>query len=355
MTAKEERLEKIFSKYKDCLEENRDLYADQDPSFWFYYLANYFSYLMDNNPKRAVKEWDVKIRKPLYKIVKLVGPRFLVSKQVFENRNVLENEQATEKDEGITLPSKPVIWVSNHSFRGDPLATIMATKRDAFMLVGNIAQFYNSLDSLPAFINGLVLVDRRNKKSRKASVEKCKRVIDLGGDLLIFPEGVANKTPNALTLNLYSGVYKIAKEKNIKIVPVVHYKENPYSSSKDDIIHTVIDDPIDVSKMTMKEALTTLKDTFAYWRYLMMERYGQSTREKELGEYDNSEDYWEDIINSRPMGRYDKKSELTYYPSSEREYYKALDDIAALEETKNNILLVNDAKKLIKSQIQRRI
>ena len=353
MISKEERLSKIVSKYQDCLEENQDLYANQDPSFLFYIMANSFSYLMDNNPEVAVKEWEVKIRKPLHIFTKILGPFFLSGKQVFEDRNLLVDKDSTEKDQGITLPKEPVIWVSNHSFRGDSLASLMATKRDAFALVGNVAQFYNSIEGIPAYVNGTVLVNRRNKKSRKAAIKKCKRVIDYGGDVLIYPEGVSNKTPNALSLHLFSGFYKIAKDKNSKIIPIIHYKENSFSNSKQDVIHTVIDDPIDVSKMTQEEALITLKDTFAYWKYLMMERYGQSTREKELNGQDPIT-HWEEVLENRPIGRYDKKAEITYYPKSEREYFQALEDIASLEETKDNVLLVEDAKKLVKNQFQRR-
>jgi 1-acyl-sn-glycerol-3-phosphate acyltransferase len=359
MSIKEEWLTKIFAKYQDCLEENRDLYAEEDPSFLFYFLGNYFSYLMNNDAEKAISSSGVKVRKELNKIVKMVGPSFLPCKQVLEDRRVLRDVSYRGKDPGIDVPKEPVIWAANHNcgFRCDPLATILAVPRNAYMLVGNPAQFYNTLDSIPSFINGLILVNRRNKNSRRAALEKCKRVIDCGGDIIIFPEGVLNKTPNALSLHLYSGVYQIAKEKNIKIVPIVHYKTDPFTVSSRDVIHTVVDDPIDVSKMSREEALTTLRDTYAYWKYLMMERYGQSRRERELQGVVDVDAFWEEKLKNRPLGRYDTKVEriATYYPKSEREYYQALEDIAQLEITAENVKAVEDAKKLVKSQIQRRV
>lgn len=355
MSIKEERLTKILAKYKDCLEENRDLYADQDPSFSFYFLADFFSYLLDNDADHVIFSSGVKIRKKLNRFVKMVGPLFLPCKQKIEDRNVLQG--IDEKNKGIIVPNEPVIWAVNHDsgFKGDPLATILAIPRDAYMLVGNLPQFYNTLDSIPAFINGLILVNRRNKNSRLAAVQKCEKVIDYGGDLIIFPEGVLNKSPNALSLHLFSGVYRIAKEKNIKIVPVTHYKEKAFSTIREDTIHTVVDDSIDVSCMNKEEALTILKDTFAYWKYLMMEKYGQSSRKEELNDIVDVDDFWENKIQNRPSGRYDIHSEITYYPKSEREYYHALDDISRLDVTVENVKIVEDAKKLIKSQFQRRL
>ena len=88
----------------------------------------------------------------------------------------------------------------------------------------------------------------------------------------------------------------------------------------------------------------------------MMEKYGQSTREKELNGEIDSEKVWEEKLNNRQLKRYnlELESSSTYYSSSEKEYYKALEDIAALDITKDNIKVVEDAKKLIKSNFQRR-
>ncbi len=41
--------------------------------------------------------------------------------------------------------------------------------------------------------------------------------------LIVFPEGVWNKSPNALSLELWPGIYRIACETGAKIVPIVHY------------------------------------------------------------------------------------------------------------------------------------
>ena len=285
-------------------------------------------------------------------MIQLLGPSFLPCKQVFENRKQLENPLSKEEDSEISLPNEPIIWAPNHTYREDILATFLSVKRSSYLLLGNPPRLYNDFDGLLALFNGVVVVNRKNQKSRHSSIDKCKRVLELGSDLILFPEGVDNKTPNALVLHLFSGIYQIAKDRNVKIVPVIHYKEEDKN-----ILHTVIDDPIDVSSMSREEALMTLRDRYSYWKYLMMEKYGQSTREKEVGNILDVDSYCEEKIKSQYKQRYDREAEVKafYATKSEREYYQALDDIAHLEENPNTVLLVEDAKKLVKSQIQRRV
>ena len=280
--------------------------------------------------------------KTAYAVVESVGPEV---KSVKKGDKIVYKEYSTmevkiEKEEFIILKEE------------DILATFLSVKRSSYLLLGNPPRLYNDFDGLLALFNGVVVVNRKNQKSRHSSIDKCKRVLELGSDLILFPEGVDNKTPNALVLHLFSGIYQIAKDRNVKIVPVIHYKEEDKN-----ILHTVIDDPIDVSSMSREEALMTLRDRYSYWKYLMMEKYGQSTREKEVGNILDVDSYWEEKIKSQYKQRYDREAEVKafYATKSEREYYQALDDIAHLEENPNTVLLVEDAKKLVKSQIQRRV
>lgn len=352
MNDRNKEVKKYFLKYREYLEEESDLYANKPPSFLFPILMKYFGYLLEDNPETTVTNFGVKIRKPMHHIIQLFGPLFLSSKHMIENRKQLEDTLSNEKDSPIVLPKDPVIWAPSHMYQEDPIATLLSVKRSSYVLIGNPPRTFNDLAGIPALINGAVLVNRRNKKSRQSSIAKCERVLELGSDLVLFPEGIGNKTPNCLSLHLFPGIYKIANEKKVKIVPIVHYKDE----SKN-IIHTVIDDPIDPLSMTKEELLTTLRDTYAYWKYLMMEKYGKTTRQELVGKELDINSYWEKEIQKNHSDRYDLNAEksTTYYTQREREYFKAIDDIASLEITPENYLIVEDAKKLVKSQFQRRL
>lgn len=153
--------------------------------------------------------------KKIHCIIKALGPYFLKSPQLLENRNFLKNPDLggnSVPDSGIFLPDKPVIWASNHVFKDDTLATILAAKRHAYILFGSLPQFFNTLDGITAFLNGVIMTNRKVSASKKTSIAKAIRVFGYGADLMVFPEGVWNKSPNRLLLDLWPGIYRIACE-----------------------------------------------------------------------------------------------------------------------------------------------
>lgn len=135
----------------------------------------------------------------------------------------------------------------------------------------------------------------------------------MGGNLLIFPEGVWNKTSERLLLDFWPGIYRIAKATGAKAVPVVHYIRNTEDPSPENVIHTVVDEPLRLDDLPEKEALSLLRDRMATWYYLMMERYGKSTRQELLSDFGSSEKAWEDYIaeHTRPIYYYDKEIEFS--------------------------------------------
>jgi 1-acyl-sn-glycerol-3-phosphate acyltransferase len=81
-----------------------------------------------------------------------------------------------------------------------------------------------SLSKVPIFgwiySIGTVLVDRNDSKSRQASFDQMKYVLDHGLDMLIYPEGTRNKTSAPLK-SFYDGAFKLSIETQKPIVPVV--------------------------------------------------------------------------------------------------------------------------------------
>lgn len=285
MKSREQKLTAILNKYGAMVTGLSDLAADIPPSALFYLLADKLCYLLDESPEVVVTEKGVKCRRRLHFLIKTLGPHFLKSPQVFENRNFLRNPDVDKKfapDPEILLPSEPVIWASNHAFKDDTLATILAAKRHAYILFGSLPQFFNTLDGITAFLNGVIMTNRKVSASKRTSTEKAVRAVSYGADLMVFPEGVWNKTPNRLLLDLWPGIYRIACETGAKVVPVVHYMRDCTGREKNNPIHTVIDDPIRIDDLSEQAALRYVRDVLATWFYLMMEVYGKSTREEEV-------------------------------------------------------------------------
>ncbi len=369
-------IKKIEKKYKDKIINIKDLIGNKRPSILFYFLANHFDYLLDNDENKIISEKSMKYRDKINKIVKKYGPSFLKSKQIFEDRNELrffnykeqlklgENVELDTnllaKDEGIKLnKDETVIWVANHGFKDDALATVLSANKNAYILFGSLPQFYNTIDGIISWLNGVILVNRKLDSSKKSSIKKCVKILQMKKDIIIYPEGVWNKSPNKLVLHLWPGIYKIAKEANVKVVPVVHYKRKLHKEDKNDIIHTVIDEPIDLTKFSEEEALTYLRDKMAYWTYLMMQKYGKSTREELLKDYYYSVEAWEEQLKERvnTADYYDPEIETTadYQTKKEKEYYETLEDLSKIKNiTPKNAHSIVNAKKLIKNNFQRR-
>ena len=72
----------------------------------------------------------------------------------------------------------------------------------------------------------------------------------------MFPEGVLNNSENLLCMPLYPGVYHMAAETNVKVVPIVSHTE--HNAKK---ILIAAGDPVDFSGKGKEESLEELRDT----------------------------------------------------------------------------------------------
>lgn len=326
---KEKQVEKKLEIQNNNITDIKDLIGDGKPSFMFYYLTKKFGYLLNNDPNNLLSKKEIEFRRFINeKIIKKYGANFLTNVQVFENRNTLKDPNDLREDKGIILPNEPVIWCPNHGFKDDPLATVLACQRLSYLTFASLPEFYNSINGITAYLNGVVMFNRKSKNSRNSLIERCVNVLNNGVDLTLYPEGILNKSMNELILNLWPGIYKISKESGAKIVPIIHYlrdmglkenvdKKNP---NQNDIIHTVVDDPIKIDDLSEKAALEYLRDIMATWKYLLMERYGKSTREELINESNNINEAFEKDLQRRmqTMDFYDSSIEkcADYRPSS---------------------------------------
>lgn len=303
---------KFYGSIRDSVANPHDLCGDRAPSILFDFLCNKFSYLLKNDPNALLSKREIIFRKRVNNIIKLIGSLFLSNPQIIENRNTLKNPDDIRPDIPITVPNEPVIWTPNHGFKDDPLATVLAIKRNAYFVFGSLPQFFNTIDGLTAWLNGVLMLNRKVSSSRKAIIGKCTNALNNGVDLIIYPEGILNKSANNLILPLWPGIYRLCKETGSKVVPVIHYLRDLGLPGKDNCIHTVVDDPIRIDDLSEKAGLEYLRDTMATWHYLLIERYGKSTRKETLGETENTVEAWEICLKRlrNTMDYYDPEIEL---------------------------------------------
>lgn len=354
LSSKEEKILLNFENVDSII----DLIGDDKPSKLFYIIAEKLNYLLSNDIDKVFDSKSMERRNYINKLIKLIGPLFLQNKQVFEDRNELLGKKIYNSKD-IKLGEDAVIWASNHHFKDDALGTVLAAYRNAYILFGSLPQFYNTFDGITAWLNGVILLNRKNNDSKKAVIEKCNYTINQKKDLIIYPEGVWCKSPNELMLDLWPGIYRICKDTGCKVVPVSHYIRDCESKYKENYIHTVVDEPIRLDDLSEKAALEYLKEIICTWYYLMMEKYGKSTREEELRGYTDATEAWEDKLIKRlaTTERYDSEIEICadYLSKEKAEYYQAWNDIANIKNiSSTNICQINAAKKIVKNNFQRR-
>ena len=293
----EQRIKKIISDLGDTVTGPADFFGEAKPSFLFWPMVKLMRPLLSCDPDRMISKSSIRVRKFLHPILLKLLPAFLEYKQVIERK--------------IDIPQEPVIWCPTHCFKDDVAASI-GTARHAYILLGSFPMFFNTLDGVGAYINGVAMCNRKVKASKLASMEAAKRLLNMGMDMLVFPEGAWNKTSDKLILPLWPGAYRLAKETGCKIVPVIHYLADPHKKYKGNVIHTVIADPISMDGLGEQEGQALLRDTMATWYYYLMEKYGQSTREVLLDGFETADDAWESYMamHTGCVKYYDKEIEL---------------------------------------------
>ena len=293
----EQRIKKILSDLGDTVTGPSDFFGDAKPSFLFWPMVKLLHPLLSCDPDKMISKTSIRIRKILHPILLRLLPAFMKYKQVIERK--------------IEIPQEPVIWCPTHCFEDDIAASIGAA-RHAYILFGSIPALFNRLDGVGAYVNGVVICNRKVKASKRAATEVSAHLLDMGMDLILFPEGVWNKTPDKLLLDFWPGAYRLAKETGCKIVPVIHYLADPHEKYDGNVIHTVIADPISMDGLDEREGQALLRDTMATWYYYLMEKYGQSTREELLDGFETADDAWESYIamHTGCVKYYDREIEL---------------------------------------------
>lgn len=340
-------------KEKGWIVDSSDLYGDGEPTIFFPHRLKKYYHLLDDNERESFSKKEMKKINRFSYFMRKLSPLILQTKQIYEDRDKLLGLPSGSLKK-VNLPDEPVIFVSNHLFRDDILGTMIAADRTAYALCGSVPLFYNTLEGIIMYNSGIVLMNRKIRSSKQASIEKQKEVLKNGGSLIVYPEGAWNKSPNKLHIPLWNGVFKLSKETGVKIVPIVHYIKDPayLIDKKDNPFHTIVDDPIDPRDYSEEQLKQIVEDKFSTWTYLMMEKYGKSKREDLFNGYDSLQQSWENQLNERikTAKKYEVniESKSDFRPKGVVDILDVYKSIADLEESDANMEEVRYAKRLVK-------
>lgn len=293
----------------------------------------FLNYLKNNDPDKVLSKSGIKIRQIINPVIRTIAPLTSKYKLQVERRAQMPTD-------------KPIIYAPTHGFKDDALFTIVTIKDNAYILFGSLPQFYNTFDGITAWLNGSIIVDRKDQESRKSSKLKMEQAIKLGANLMVYPEGVWNKTQNLPMLKLYPGIYDIAKKTGAYVAPVATHLEG-------DKCYSILDEAFDISQYSKKEGLQILRDKMATLKWELMEKYSKTTREELVSKSrdGNIKNYWKDYLDYliSEVDYYDMEIENSahYVDKDESNIEDVFEVFDNVELTKENASVLVNAKKIL--------
>ncbi len=134
--------------------------------------------------------------------------------------------QIIRDDRGKT--QNPIIYCPTHIGGADIEMAFAAIGAPCWILLGNPRELYKSIDGMMLELNGWIPMDVQCKEDRAAAKAKMELLLDKGANLLIFPEGTQNISPNALVGHLYAGAVNLAITHNAEIVPIAICRDKDF-------------------------------------------------------------------------------------------------------------------------------
>ncbi len=164
----------------------------------------------------------------------------IVTDRIISGNKVITLSDKREKTDN------PIIYACAHCHPEDPTTAFEVIKEHAYLFLGDPEDVYQKIEGLLLELNGVINVETRVKQSyieellnlnliqeeeienlkeiikkdRKLAYSKAVEILKKNTNLLIFPEGAVNITPNLPVMKLYPGTVKMALETGAEIVPI---------------------------------------------------------------------------------------------------------------------------------------
>lgn len=236
----------------------------------------------------------------------------------------------------------PVIYACTHIGWDDVEVAYCSIKDPSWLLLGDPRELYKSADGLMLWINGVICCNTANKEDRYIAKEACVKLLQQGGNLLIFPEGAWNVSENLLVMKLFTGAAEMAIRTGAEIVPVAierfgtRFVANIGANIKSFGY-----------RLSQKQVLTeTLRDAMCTLKWEIIEKYAADSRSN------ISSNYWSDFlldIEAQMNGSYTLEDieHTRYHDKRITEPVEAFEHLQQLIPCEENAFLFKNRKKLI--------
>lgn len=114
----------------------------------------------------------------------------------------------------------PIIFCPTHIGGVDVEMSFLAIKKPCWLVLGNPRELYKDINGMMLQMNGWIPLDIFQKPDRTAAKAQMASLLQRGGNLLLFPEGIQNISVNALVGHLYAGAVDLAITCGAEIIPI---------------------------------------------------------------------------------------------------------------------------------------
>ena len=200
-------------------------------------------------------------------------PALKISRKLAKQKLVILEDRREKTD-------RPCIYCPTHIGGMDVEMAIEAVRTPAWVVIGDPRELYKNVSGMMLQMNGWIPLDVQDKKDRTAAKAQMKALLEKNGDLLMFPEGTQNVSPDLLLNHLYAGAVDLAITCHAEIVPIaLEWDKDTY--------YCVIGENIDYTGCRYEDRFTlseNLRDQMATLKWKIIEhlpslKHGDITEE----------------------------------------------------------------------------
>jgi hypothetical protein len=223
-------------------------------------------YLLSNKVNKTLSKHGIIIRKIFSPIIRKVYSTQTEYKLIVDSR------------EDIPRNVKSAIFIINHRQADDIVLAAQVINQSAYIVFGNSTLMLETTNGLGLWANGVYILDRDNKDSRKATSEKVDYTLSKKGKAAYYAEGYWNldddgladerhgaddhNSENWLIQDFNIGAFIEAKKMGIPLIPItLHYDEvgeKRCYGSGGKLFYIKKDDDVFAKKDEFKEIMQTM-------------------------------------------------------------------------------------------------
>ncbi len=174
-------------------------------------LVKYYSELRKYEYNKGKKLNGINLRKKIHIIIStILKIDQLLSKEKIHIINDLHDSNS----------NKPKIYACTHIGGNDIQRSFQVIKDPAYLMLGDPGILYRKLIYLGLKMNGVIPLETTDREDRKIAYNRAIELLNNGGNLLIYPEGAWNVSPNLVVMKIFNGTVRLAKETGAEIIPI---------------------------------------------------------------------------------------------------------------------------------------